>query len=107
MPQLLALCLGLSTVVTSNSITFLIFFIPRYDSGVATTKSKFGRVPSEYILDDVMCDGTETSLLDCGYSATDNCAAGEGAGVICKGNLQRIEYMTLIWYDTLINIFCQ
>ena len=32
-----------------------------------------------------MCDGTEISLLDCGYQKKDNCGKNEGAGVICSG----------------------
>ena len=60
-------------------------FNDSYKSGVPTRKSKFGSTPSRYILDDVMCDGTEVSLLDCGYQKRDNCGRNEGAGVICSG----------------------
>merc|ERR1712106_380323 len=55
-----------------------------YKSGRPTTKSKFGSTPSKYILDDVMCEGTETSLFDCGYRKRDNCGKNEGAGVVCS-----------------------
>ena len=34
-----------------------------------------------------MCDGTETSLFDCGFKKKDNCGKNEGAGVICSGIL--------------------
>jgi len=55
-----------------------------YSSGIPTIKSRFGSVPSDYSMDDVACDGTENSLLDCGYKKQDNCGRGEGAGVICE-----------------------
>ena len=32
-----------------------------------------------------MCEGTETSLFDCGFQKKDNCGKNEGAGVICSG----------------------
>merc|ERR1711892_405105 len=57
-----------------------------YSSGIATRKSKFGSTPSKYILDDVMCEGTESSLFDCGYTERDNCGRNEGAGVVCSGS---------------------
>merc|ERR1719312_2042172 len=57
-----------------------------YKSGKPTRKSKFGSTGSRYILDDVMCEGTETSLLDCGFQKKDNCGKNEGAGVICSGS---------------------
>ena len=59
----------------------------RYSSGIPTIKSRFGSVPSDYSMDDVACDGTENSLLDCGYKKQDNCGRGEGAGVICEGTI--------------------
>ena len=71
--------------VSLQSYCCLLKYILRYSSGVPTTKSKFGTVPSEFILDDVMCKGTEASLFDCGYEDIDNCGGDEGAGVICSG----------------------
>ncbi|XP_061599591.1 HHIP-like protein 1 [Cololabis saira] len=43
------------------------------------------------LLDDVQCEGTESSLLDCMHPGvgTSNCAHYEDAGVIC-GNLQHV-----------------
>ena len=32
-----------------------------------------------------MCEGTESSLFDCGFQKKDNCGKNEGAGVICSG----------------------
>ena len=51
-------------------------------------RSKYGTVPSEFILDDVECDGSEKSLFDCRYRKKDNCDGNEGAGVICSGRAE-------------------
>ena len=45
----------------------------------------FGNVSSEdFIMDDVQCDGTENSILDCQHNTNDNCGIKEGAGVRCS-----------------------
>ena len=62
----------------------LIFLVQRYSSGSATMSSKYGSVPTNFILDDVACSGSETSLFSCSYTSSHNCGAGEGAGVICS-----------------------
>ena len=36
-----------------------------------------------FALDDINCNGNESSLQDCSYSTTDDCNAGEYAGVEC------------------------
>ena len=40
-------------------------------------------------LDDVVCSGGESSLLDCGHGGVrqHNCMQSETAGVICGGNM--------------------
>jgi len=48
-----------------------------------TVRSHYGLVPSEFSLDNVDCDGTEESLLDCPHLSIDNCGSTEGAGVVC------------------------
>ena len=58
-----------------------------YESGTPTTKSKYGNVPKEFILDDMMCDGSERTLFDCNHQENSNCEGNEGAGVVCSGNL--------------------
>ena len=35
-------------------------------------------------MDQVECNGTEASLLDCEHTPKDDCSAGEGAGVVCE-----------------------
>lgn len=47
-------------------------------------------------MDDVTCDGTEDSLLDCGYKKKDNCGRGEGAGVVCQSRLRLLRIILII-----------
>ena len=62
-----------------------IIIISRYSHGEPSIRSKFGKVPTDFIADDVMCEGTEKSLFDCKHRPHANCGEKEGAGVICKG----------------------
>ena len=48
-----------------------------------TTRSKFGRVSTDFIMDDVSCNGTEFHISLCTHSVNHNCGASEGAGVMC------------------------
>ncbi|XP_052784595.1 uncharacterized protein LOC128220288 [Mya arenaria] len=62
-----------------------------FTSGVerVTTQSVFGKgsISSfNILLDDVQCQGAETSLLGCDYKYPSNCHNGELAGVVCKPN---------------------
>ena len=50
----------------------------------ATSKSKYGQVPSDFIMDNVLCTGEEISLLNCSHTRNDNCNVWSGAGVICS-----------------------
>jgi len=56
-----------------------------YSSGSSTTQSTYGSVPTNFIMDDVNCDGSETNILDCSHRAEHDCRGSEGAGVICEG----------------------
>jgi len=54
-----------------------------YPGGNHTAKSAYGSVPDTFIMDDVVCAGTEETLWECGHKTTEDCGVGEGAGVIC------------------------
>ena len=54
-----------------------------FSQGLATGGSYFGKVGSDYAMDDIDCTGDETDLLECGYKKDNNCLTGEGGGVIC------------------------
>ena len=55
-----------------------------YAGGVGVTGSYFGRQGAVFVMDDVMCAGSEDSILDCAHHGHHNCGAGEAAGVICN-----------------------
>ena len=65
----------------------IIYLIPPrslgFSGGQATRGSKFGRVPDNFIMDDVKCSGREVRLEDCNHNTRDNCGTSEGAGVVC------------------------
>ena len=44
----------------------------------------FGQGTDPIVLDDVRCTGTESRLIDCPYTAIDNCNHFEDAGVTCQ-----------------------
>jgi len=52
-------------------------------SAHATSLSKFGQVEESFIMDNVQCQGTESSLDSCKHLDKHNCRSHEGAGVIC------------------------
>ena len=65
---------------------FVIPLPPRslgFTGGQATRRSRFGRVPDNFIMDDVDCSGREGRLEECRHNSRDNCGTSEGAGVVC------------------------
>ena len=64
------------------------FYPPRmlgYGAGTFTRESQFGNVPGgDFGMDDVKCSGSETDIRDCRHVTSDDCGAGEAAGVICS-----------------------
>ena len=60
-----------------------------YNSGTAfygpNQGGPFGNVTSaNFIMDNVLCTGTEHSILDCPHETNHNCNKSEGAGVRCS-----------------------
>ena len=82
-----------------------------FNVATAVSRSTYGSVPTNFIMDDVNCAGTEETLADCSYNPTHNCGGHEGAGVICRrfditlvGGPSSAEGNVLyqgrpIWYD--------
>jgi deleted-in-malignant-brain-tumors protein 1 len=63
----------------ANVICKMLGFI----GGTPTEQSYFGMVPSNFGMDNVLCDGTESDILDCPHDTSHNCGPNEGAGVMC------------------------
>ena len=94
------------------------------NGATAVKYSTYGSVSTNFIMDNVNCDGTENTLEDCSYFPTHNCGSTEGAGVICRsfditlvGGSSGAEGNVLyqgrpIWYDAqcisflILFIFC-
>nr|XP_054755403.1 neurotrypsin-like [Lytechinus pictus] len=57
-----------------------------FQSGTAYSNAQFGQGSVDILLDDVSCDGSETSLLECSNSGigVHNCVHSEDAGVNCS-----------------------
>ena len=62
-----------------------------YYGGQYTTKSHFGKVSDDFMMDEVQCKGNEEKLLDCPHETEDNCGAKEGLGAICKPRKGEVE----------------
>ena len=57
---------------------------------IARTNAAFGQGSGPILLNNVMCAGTEPSLLNCTFSSMpfmQNCSHSDDAGVVCIGKL--------------------
>ena len=63
-----------------------------------TRESEFGSVSSDFAMDNVNCDGEETTLLDCEYDTEDDCGSHEGAGVVCATD-SVVTHSNNIWLE--------
>ena len=55
-----------------------------YQAGQPTKESKYGPVPTDFIMTDVQCTAGEHSILECSRTEQNNCGMEEGAGVVCS-----------------------
>ena len=58
-----------------------------FSDSVAVRRSMYGNGTVPFLLDDIVCIGNESSLLECQHSELrmHNCESSETAGVICGG----------------------
>ena len=73
--------------VVANSL-FLKHFWPSGAIAVTTGSFRFSETSLPHLLSDVICQGSETNLLQCQYSTTVSCGVTEDAAAVCQGRLQ-------------------
>ena len=74
---------------------FQIYFLFITDS-VARLRAYYGQGSVPILLDDVRCTGTESRLIDCTYTAIDNCVHSEDAGIDCTTSNELAIYSCMI-----------
>lgn len=81
---------GECTVVISDFFGYLklMFSILGNGSSIAVRDTVSQAVP--IFLDDVVCEGKETNLLQCSHSRQQNCKQSDVAGVMCGGRIRTI-----------------
>ena len=60
--------------------------------------------PVHYWLDDIKCNGDETSLLDCEHSplGLHDCLSHERAGVACKSNgVESVIFLSCVYVQVM------
>ena len=82
----LAICLKHQLKLRSlDFVAYLLFCA----GALATRNATYGAGTGAILLDDVFCNGSESSLLDCPHNGVGvhNCAHYKDAGVRCPGNV--------------------
>ena len=86
--------------ITLFNLVLACFFFPI--GGVPFIEAAFGEGSGPIFLDNVVCSGTETVLLNCSNSGigSHDCIHYEDAGVRCQSELQLICMMNFIVLTT-------
>uniref|UniRef100_A0A1X7U1B7 Deleted in malignant brain tumors 1 protein n=1 Tax=Amphimedon queenslandica TaxID=400682 RepID=A0A1X7U1B7_AMPQE len=61
------------------------------DGALANSNAQFGQGTGNIHLDNVQCNGSESSLLACSYASVDNCVHAQDAGVQCGFGNECVE----------------
>ena len=62
---------------------------------VAYRRAFYGQGTVPILLDDLRCTNTESRLIDCPYTAIDNCVHSEDAAVSCTTSIELVVYRSL------------
>ena len=65
------------------------------DGAVAVGESRYANLGTDFIMDNVACQGDEISLDLCLHQEEHNCGSTEAAGVICGGSGGRESHVIL------------
>ena len=68
--------------------TIIICFTMTIAGSIPVSGGHFRQGNDSILLDDLKCNGTEQTLLNCTYSQTHNCDHSEDAGVRCEGKVK-------------------
>ena len=71
---------------------------------IARTNAYFGQGTVPILLDDLRCTNTESRLIDCPYTAIDNCVHSEDAGVTCTTSNELTNDTCLHTWDNLCKL---
>lgn len=71
-----------------------------------TTRAQYGEGSGIIWFDDVYCEGSESSLLDCSHSGfqVHNCRHSEDAGVVCSSKSSTLHY--IIIQKRICTVYC-
>ena len=64
-------------------MAILNYLLLTFLGAIARSRAYFGQGTVPILLDDLRCTNTESRLIDCPYTAIDNCVHSEDAGVTC------------------------
>ena len=64
-------------------MAILNYLLLAFLGAIARSRAYFGQGTVPILLDDLRCTNTESRLIDCPYTAIDNCGHSEDAGVTC------------------------
>ena len=78
-----------------------------FSDATAYSRAYFGQGNGSIVLDDVVCVGNETRLVDCRYSAIHNCVHGEDAGISCKAEREFKWFTYKIFWQNLHHFYLQ
>ena len=72
-------------VLSDFSLNMIIVqFLSKTVGAIAVGSSFFGVATTDILMDDVDCDGSETSLLQCNYDSSHNCNYENSASIACS-----------------------
>ena len=75
----------------------IIVFLCLILGALAFSTAHFGQGIGPILLDNVHCNGSESSLLDCNYHNQSNCAHSADAGVRCQGEQSFLQKSNRCW----------